>query len=108
MAKGDSTAGQVVGRELHLDLVAGENADVVLAHLSGDRREDVVAAVELDAEHRAREGFRDLAFDLDLLFLARHSPLVRGHEKEARGQTPSAPRRSWYQNRCFPGQHPGP
>jgi len=71
----DATAGQVVGRELHLDLVPWKDANVVLAHLPRDRREDVVAAaVELDAKHRARERLRDLAFDLDLLFLACQSP----------------------------------
>src|SRR5215467_12410139 len=74
MPVGDSTAGQVVGAELHLDLVAGKDADVVLAHLPGDRREDVVTTVELDAEHRARQGFGDLTFDLDLLFLAGQTP----------------------------------
>ena len=70
MPVGNPAASQVIRRELHLDLVAGKDADVMLAHLPGDRCEDVVAPVELDAEHRAREGFGDLAFDLDLLFLA--------------------------------------
>src|SRR6516165_1226138 len=74
MPVGDPTASEVVGRELHLDLVAGEDADVVLAHLPGDRREDVVTTVELDAEHRARQGLGHLAFDLDLLFLAGQTP----------------------------------
>src|SRR5215470_2081246 len=68
----DSTAGEIVRRELDLDPVAGENADVVLAHLPGDGREDAVTAVELNPEHRAGERLDDLAFDLDLLFLDRH------------------------------------
>jgi hypothetical protein len=33
-----------------------------------------VAPVELHPEHRARERFDDLAFDLDLLFLGRQNP----------------------------------
>ena len=70
MPVGDATAGEVIGAELDLDLVPGEDADVVLAHLSRDRREDVVTTVELDAEHRARQGLGDLTLDLDLLFLA--------------------------------------
>src|SRR5579862_5235054 len=74
MAVGDATARQIVWGELHLDLVAGKDADVVLAHLSGDRREDIMAAVELDAEHRARQRLGHLTFDLDLLFLVRQSP----------------------------------
>src|SRR6185503_19696890 len=36
---GDSTAVEVVRTELDLDLVARKDADVVLAHLSGDRGE---------------------------------------------------------------------
>src|SRR5947209_18375442 len=39
VAVGDATASEVVGRELHLDLVAGEDPDVVLAHPPGYRRE---------------------------------------------------------------------
>src|SRR6186997_2501976 len=42
---GDSSASEVVGRQLDLDLVAGEDADVVLAHLPGDGREDRMPAV---------------------------------------------------------------
>ena len=72
---GDSTAVQVVRAELDLDLVAREDPDVVLPHLPGDGREHGVASpVELHPEHRARERFDDLAFDLDLLFLGRQNP----------------------------------
>ena len=72
---GDSTAVEVVRAELDLDLVAGENSDVVLAHLPGDGCENGMAtAVELHPEHRARERFDDLAFNLDLLFLGRQIP----------------------------------
>src|SRR5436853_1067394 len=72
---GDPAAIEVVRAELDLDLVAREDADVVLPHLSGDGREHGVATpVELHPEHRARERFDDLAFDLDLLFLGRQIP----------------------------------
>ena len=71
---GDPTAAEVIGAELDLDLVAGENADVVLPHLSRDGREHSVASVELHPKHRARERFDDLAFNLDLLFLSRQIP----------------------------------
>src|SRR5881394_2929773 len=47
LSVGDSTAGEVVGRQLHLHLVA---------------------------EHRARKGLGDLAFDLDLVVLLRQLP----------------------------------
>src|SRR5712691_8256212 len=68
---GDPAPGQVVRGELHLDLVARKDPDVVLSHLPGDRREHGVSPVELHSEHRARERLGDLAFDLDLLFFVR-------------------------------------
>ena len=72
---GDPAAVEVVGAELDLDFVAREDPDVVLPHLPGDGREHGMAApVELHPEHRARERFDDLAFDLDLLFLGRQIP----------------------------------
>src|SRR3954454_239744 len=73
---GDSTAVEVVRTELDLDLVARKDADVVLAHLPGDRGENGMATFELHPEHRARERLDDLAFHLDLLFLSRHSTFL--------------------------------
>src|SRR5204863_9266905 len=74
VAVGEPAAGEVVSRQLDLHLVAGEDADVVLPHLSRDRREDAVAAVDLHPEHGARQRLDDLAFDLDLLlFLGQSS-----------------------------------
>src|SRR6476646_2173961 len=67
--EGDAAACEVVRGELHLDPVSGEDPDVVLAHLPRDLGEHGLAALELDAEHRARERLDDLALDLDLLFL---------------------------------------
>src|SRR5262245_16302606 len=60
VAVGDSSAIQVVRRELDLHAVTGQDADVVAAHLAGDVTEDHVVVVELDAEHRVREGLHDL------------------------------------------------
>src|SRR5437879_10763345 len=81
---GDPAAGEVVGGELHLHLVAGEDPDVVLPHLPGDGGEDGMAAVELHPEHRARERFGDLTLHLDLLFLVRQFAFpVRTHENTA-------------------------
>src|SRR5438093_1948195 len=61
----DSATGQVVGRELHLDAVAGEDPDVVHPHLPRDVGENLVAVVELQAEHRVGEGLGDLALQHD-------------------------------------------
>src|SRR5437870_12882407 len=48
---GDPTAVEVVRAQLHLDLVPGEDADVVLAHLPRDGRENVVPRIEVHPEH---------------------------------------------------------
>src|SRR4029078_1486569 len=82
---GDSTAVEVVGAELDLDLVAREDPDVVLPHRPGDGREHGMdTPVELHPAHRARERLEDLAFNLDLLFLGRQIPLS---EQESRTET---------------------
>src|SRR6266480_6169938 len=95
LSVGDSTPREVVRRQLHFHLVAGKDADVVLSHLSGDLRQHLVAVVQLDAERRAREGFCDLAFDLDLVVLLRQLPR-RNRASSARlsghGKTRLAPR----------------
>src|SRR5207253_1841990 len=74
LSVGDSTPGEVVGRQFHLHLVARKDADVVLSHLPGDLRQHFMPVFQLDAEHRARKGLGDLAFDLDLVFLLRQLP----------------------------------
>jgi len=51
----DTASGEVVGSEFNLHLVAGQNADVVHPHLSGDVRQDLVAILEFDPEHCVRE-----------------------------------------------------
>src|SRR5438874_13521077 len=56
VAVGDPAPGQVVGGKLHLHPVTGKDADVVLAHLPGDRREHSVPTVDLDPEHGAGQG----------------------------------------------------
>src|SRR6185437_725042 len=69
VAVGDAAAVEVVRRELDLDAVAGEDPDVMAAHLPRDVAQDLVVVVELDLEHRVGQGLRDLALHLDLLFL---------------------------------------
>ena len=68
LAKGNATLGQVIGRQLNLYLVTGEDADVVLAHLAGDMGRDNVTIVELDAEHGVGQGVDHRAIHLYLFF----------------------------------------
>src|SRR5207248_7667718 len=72
----DATAGQVVRGELHDHSVLGEDADVVLAHLAADVRQDLVTIGELDAEHGVRQRLDNAPLDLDGAFLLRHVLLV--------------------------------
>src|SRR5262245_9506753 len=48
----DAAPGQVVGGQLDLDPVAGQDADEVHAHLARDVRQHAVPVVELHPEHR--------------------------------------------------------
>src|SRR5262245_35974455 len=79
---GDAASVEVVRRELDLHPVAGQDADVVAAHLAGNVTEHVMPVVEFDPEHRIREGLGDLALHLDLLLfghaLRRVSDAVEG------------------------------
>src|SRR5438093_8295928 len=73
VAVGDAAAIEIVGRELDLHTVAGEDADVVAPHLARDVPEDLVFVVQLHLEHRVGQRLGDLALHLDLLFLG-HRP----------------------------------
>ncbi|VXC32789.1 hypothetical protein AERO9AM_60115 [Aeromicrobium sp. 9AM] len=73
VAVDDAAAGEVVRRELHHNAVLGEDADVVLAHLAADVRENLVAVGQLHAEHRVRKCLYYGAFHLDDAFFFRHN-----------------------------------
>src|SRR4029453_7761182 len=80
----DPPAVQVVWRQLDLDPVARQDADVMPPHLAGNMAEDLVPVVELDLEHRVWEGLDDLALHLDLLFLGHgrseeHTSALQSH-----------------------------
>src|SRR5271165_2490394 len=56
-AVGDAALGQIIGRHLDQDLVAGEYADSILAHLAGGMRDDLVVVFQFDAKGRVGEQF---------------------------------------------------
>src|SRR4029079_13146394 len=60
VAVGDAAAVEVVRRELDLDAVAGEDPDVVAAHLPRDVAQELLVVVELDPSHIAVEALREL------------------------------------------------
>lgn len=68
LAKNDARLGQIVGRELDFDLIAGNDANEMLAHFPGDMGEDVALPGKIDPKHRARQHLRDDSFRDDLFF----------------------------------------
>ncbi len=59
LAEYDAAPGEIVGGEFHFDLVAGEDADEVFAHLSRDVAEDFARGPPLlDAKLEHRVGQR--------------------------------------------------
>ena len=77
-AKYDATFGQIVGRLLHSHFVAGQDANIVHAHLSRDMSEYDMAVFELDPKGRVGEVLLHLALHLDHVLL-RHSCVLSFH-----------------------------
>ena len=73
---GDPASAEVVGGQLHLHPIAGQDPDVVHPHLPGDVREHLVAVLELDPEHGVGQRFDDRSLDQDrvVLGLGQDSP----------------------------------
>ena len=69
----DAALRQVVGRHFHGDGVAGEDPDVVLAHLARDVRGHEVAVLQLDTERGVGQRLDDPAFHLNCVFLCHAS-----------------------------------
>ena len=65
----DSAASEVVRRELDAHPVAQEHPDPVSLHLPGRVADQHVPVVQAEPEHPVAEGFDDLGFQLDFLFL---------------------------------------
>ena len=68
-AVGDTTLGQIVGRHLDQNLVAGQHANAVLAHAAGGVSDDLVFVLELDAESGVGEQLSDDTGEFEQFFL---------------------------------------
>ena len=66
---GDPATSEVVGRQLNLDAIAGQNSDVVHPHFPRDMGQNFVAVFEFDAEHCVRQRLGDRSFQNDRVFL---------------------------------------
>lgn len=67
-AEGDAAFGQIVGGDLHGNLVAGKNSDVVLAHLSGNVGHHDVAVLKLHSEGGVGQELKHGALHFDTFF----------------------------------------
>src|SRR5204863_3461927 len=74
----DPRAVEVVRGQLDPHAVTGQDADPKPPHLARDVPEHHVVVVELDAEHRVRQGLDDLALELDLFFLCHDLSVAEG------------------------------
>src|SRR5664280_1746525 len=69
VAVGDPPPGQVVGGDLHLHLVPGEDADAVHPHLSGAVGQHFVTILELHSEHGVGQRLNHHSLEHDGIFL---------------------------------------
>src|SRR6266849_10409639 len=65
IAVDDASPGQIVRRKLDSDLVSSQNADEVLAHLSGNVCQHLVLVLQLDAKHGVGQRLNHRGHDLD-------------------------------------------
>jgi hypothetical protein len=63
-AVNDPALGQIVGRKLDANAIAGDDADKMLAHPARDMGHDNVSTFDLYAKSRVRQRLRDDALDL--------------------------------------------
>src|SRR5215210_3573151 len=85
----DAAARQIVRRHLDPHAVAEHDANPVPLQPPGEITERLVPVVELHAEHPATQRLRDLALELDLLFLFLHcAPFLSRHRAAARRSRP--------------------
>src|SRR5918992_5968381 len=87
----DTTAVEVVRRELDPDAVAREDPDPVPLHLPGHVAERLVTVVQANPEHLASERLEDLALDFELLFLFGHLRSYASNEVRGRAFRAATP-----------------
>jgi hypothetical protein len=64
----DTTLVEIVWGDLHGHFVAGQNANVVLAHFARDVSRDNVSVFQFDTKHGVRQGLNDRAFHFNVFF----------------------------------------
>jgi hypothetical protein len=95
---------EVVGRELHLHPVPGQDPDVVHPHLPLDVGQHLVPVLQLHPEHSVREGLDNGPLDLDDVVF-RHAPTVSFERvlpfwPDMRTRPPEGARKQYTSDRC--------
>src|SRR5579863_10029274 len=65
----DAAARQVVRRKLHRDFISGQDANEILAHLSGNVREHAMLVLQFDPKHRVGQRLNHGRHHFDGVFL---------------------------------------
>ncbi len=68
-AVGNPTLGQIIGGHFDLHLIAGQNTDAVLAHLSCRMCDDLMAILKLDPKRRIGQEFLHDTGEFEDIFL---------------------------------------
>jgi hypothetical protein len=97
-AIGDTTLGQVVRGHLDHDLVAGQHADAVLAHLARGVGDDLMAVGQQYPECGVGQQLADRAFKFQQFFL--------GHSSSEKGLNGGVDRTQMKENQAESGSRP--
>ena len=65
----DTAAGDVIGRHLHRDFIAGKDPDKVHPELAGNMRQNDVTVANINLEHCVGQGFNHRALEFDYIVL---------------------------------------
>ena len=63
----DSAAGDVIGRHLNRNFIAGENSNEIHPEFSGNMRQNNMSVSDIHLEHRIGQGFNHCSFQFDYI-----------------------------------------
>ena len=87
MAEGNSTFGEIVGREFQSDLITGQNADTIPPKPARQMGEDYPVVLQLDTEQSAGKLLQDRACYFDAILFT-HIPFDGGPATKTEGSRP--------------------
>lgn len=71
----DAPFTQIVRSQLNLDLISGQNSDVILAHFARNVGRYYVAVFQLNTEHGVWQGINNLAIHFNMIVFRHSSPV---------------------------------